>query len=104
MMPPTHPMVSPVIDNTGHIAIIYCNQEFTFTPAHPMRRTRCVICRDLIGGQPATVIGAAGLAGDACDCGAVISETFLAHAACFPLPAAELQAALTIALGCSRSL
>ena len=104
MMPPTHPMVSPVVDNTGHIAITYCNQTFAFTPVHPMRRAKCVICRDLIGGQPATVIGAVALCGDACDCGAVTSEAFLAHASHFPLPPAELQAALTIAISCYRSI
>ena len=103
MEPPTAPMVGPTIDDTGHIAIIYCNEAFTFDPGHQMRAAHCFICTEFIGGQPATVIGAAALAGEACRCGGIVSDVFLAHAGHFPMPPDQLQAAIKYGLGCNAN-
>ncbi|MGH9622529.1 MAG: hypothetical protein ACRD45_22830 [Bryobacteraceae bacterium] len=103
MKPPTDPMVAPTVDDTGHIAIVYCNEAFTFDPGHRMRAARCLVCREMIGGQSATVIGAAALAGEACPCGGLVSDVFLAHADHFPMPPAELQAAIRHGLECGTN-
>ena len=100
MEPPTEPMVTPTVDDTGQIAIIYCNEAFTFDPGHRMRAARCLICGECIGGQAATVLGAAVLAGEACRCGGLVSDVFLAHAEHFPMPPAELHAAIRRGLEC----
>ena len=96
-------MVTPGVDDSGHIAIIYCNESFTFDPGHRMRAARCLVCRDCIGGKPATVLGAAALAGQACFCGGLVSDVFLAHADHFPMPPAELQEAIRRGLECRIS-
>src|SRR6185312_9652760 len=100
---PTQPMVPPAVDDTGHIAIVYCNEAFTFDPGHRMRAAHCLICDDLIGGQAAAVIGAAALAGEACRCGGIVSDVFLAHADHFPMPPAALQAEIHRALECGAN-
>lgn len=101
MTPPTEPMVMPSVDQSGHIAIIYCNEAFLFDAGHRMRAARCLVCRECIGGRQATVIGAAALAGEACACGGIVSDVFLAHADHFPMPPAELQATIRRGLECS---
>lgn len=103
MMPPTTPMVAPNVDNRGQVAIVYCNESFTFDPGHRMRGARCLICREMIGGQPAGIIGAAGLMGDACRCGAITVDVWLIHAAHTPMPAAELHAAIRRGLECGAN-
>lgn len=97
---PTQPMVATNVDELGHIAIVYCNEAFTFDAGHRMRAARCLVCREMIGGQDATVVGAAALTGEACNCGGIVSDVFLAHAGHFPMPPAELQAALRRGLEC----
>lgn len=101
MMPPTTPMVNPVITDDGHIGIVYCNEAFTFAPGHRMRAAPCLICQRAIGGEPASVVGAVALCGDACSCGCVTSDVYLTHAAHFPLPPADLETALHRALECT---
>ncbi len=98
--PPTAPMVGPAIDDSGHVAIIYCNEAFTFDPGHRMRAAPCLICQEAIGGQPATVLGAAALCGEACPCGQIVADVFLAHAGHFPMPPDDLQAAIKRGLQC----
>lgn len=101
MMPPTTPMVSPVITDDWHVGIVYCNESFTFAPGHRMRAASCLICRQTIGGEPASVVGAVALSGEACSCGCVVSDVFLTHAAHFPMPAADLRTALCRGLECT---
>lgn len=101
MMPPTSPMVTPNVDDRGQVAIVYCNEAFTFDPGHRMRASHCLICSECIGGEPAAVVGAAALMGEACRCGGIVSDVFLVHAAHLPLPPAELQAAIRRGLECS---
>ncbi len=100
---PTQPMVAPGVDDRGQVAIVYCNEAFAFGPGHRMRAARCLVCGECIGGQSATVIGAAALAGEACNCGGVVSDVFLAHAGHFPMPPAELQAVIRRGLECSTN-
>lgn len=104
MEPPTEPMVTPAVDDTGQIAIIYCNEAFTFAPGHRMRAAHCLICGECIAGQEATVLGAAALAGEACRCGGLVSDVFLAHAGHFPIPPAQLQAAIHRGLECPTTI
>lgn len=103
MTPPTEPMVTPHVDDRGQVVIVYCNEAFTFDPGHRMRAARCLICGDLIGGLSAAVVGAAALMGEACRCGGIVSDVFLVHADHFPVPPAELQAAIRRGLECSNS-
>lgn len=103
MNPPTEPMVMPHVDDRGQIAIVYCNEAFTFDPGHRMRAAKCLICAEMIGGQEAVVIGAAALAGEACRCGGLVSDVWLGHADHFPMPPAELQAAIRRGLECSAN-
>lgn len=103
MRPPTQPMAAPHIDDRGHVAIVYCNEAFTFDPGHRMRAARCLICQQCIGGQPAAVVGAAALMGAACHCGGIASDVFLVHAGHLPMPPADLQAAIRRGLECSAS-
>jgi hypothetical protein len=84
----------------GDIAVLHCSAAFTFAPGNRMRAARCLVCRELIGGQYTTVIGAAALAGDACDCGGVVSDVFLVHADHLPMDAEQLQAAIHRGLHC----
>lgn len=100
---PTQPMVQATIDDSGHVAIVYCNEAFTFAPGHRMRAARCLVCAQVIGGEDATVIGAAALAGEACRCGGIVSDVFLAHAAHFPMPPAELQSVIRRGLECNNN-
>lgn len=102
MTPPTEPMVAPNVDDRGHVAIVYCNEAFTFDAGHRMRAAHCLICRQCIGGQAAAVVGAAALLGEACECGGIVSDVFLVHASHLPMPPAELQAAIRRGLECSN--
>ena len=98
--PAAPPPLRAVAD--GEMAVlIVCREPFTFALGHPMRSARCVICLEKIGAQPATVLGAAALAGKACRCGGIVSDAFLAHAAHLPMPSADLQAAMTRGLRCN---
>ena len=100
MNPPTEPMVLPAVDDHDQVAIVYCNQSFTFDPGHRMRAAHCLICGEMIGGQSVGVIGAAALAGEACRCGGIVSDVFLIHADHMPMPPTELQAAIHRGLEC----
>jgi hypothetical protein len=100
---PTESAVPRSVDDSGHIAIVYCNEAFTFEAGHRMRAARCLICRECIGGDEVSVIGAAALAGEACQCGGIASDVFLAHAVHFPMPSADLQAAIRRGLECNTS-
>lgn len=91
---PTEPMVAEQEASNGYVAIVYCNEPFAFADGHQMRGTPCLICRDGIGGEPATVIGVAALDGPSTSCGHVVSDVFLAHAGHFPMPPEQLQAAI----------
>src|SRR6185312_15133807 len=84
----------------GDIAVVHCAAEFTFEPGNRMRAARCLICQELIGGWPATVIGAAALAGDACQCGGIVSDVFLIHAVHLPPSPGNLLAMLPRGLRC----
>lgn len=98
---PTSKMLQESVDDSGHIAIVYCNEPFAFEAGHRMRAANCLICREAIGGQPAAVIGAAALAGEACQCGGIVSDVFLAHAEHFPMDPDALQAAISRGLHCT---
>lgn len=103
MTPPTEPMVMPNVDDRGQVAIVYCNEAFTFDPGHRMRAAHCLICAEMIGGHSAAVVGAAALAGEACRCGGIVSDVFLVHADHLPMPPAELQAAIRRGLECGAN-
>jgi hypothetical protein len=96
-------MVMPHVDTSGHVAIVYCNEAFTFEPGHRMRAARCLVCRELIGGGSVAVVGAAALNGEACGCGGIVSDVFLVHADHLPMPPADLQAAIRRGLECSNN-
>lgn len=82
------------------VAIVHCAEAFTFVAGHRLRAASCLVCGQLIGGQFATLIGAAALMGDPCTCGGVVSDVFLVHADHLPMDSAELQAAITRGLQC----
>jgi hypothetical protein len=88
----------------GDIAVVHCTEAFIFTPGNRLRAAHCLLCAELIGGEPATLIGAAALAGDACLCGGVVSDVFLLHAAHMPVDAPALQAAIHRGLHCHHQI
>lgn len=96
-------MVTPAVDDGGQVAIVYCNEAFTFDPGHRMRAARCLVCRECIGGLAVAVVGAAALAGAACRCGGIVSDVFLVHADHLPMPPAQLQAAIRRGLECGAN-
>ena len=88
---------------TGALAVVHCPEAFTLDPGHRLRAAHCLICRQLIGGQPAAVIGVAALGGEACTCGGVISDVFLIHAVHLPINPTELQTAIHRGIQCPNS-
>lgn len=102
MQAPTSPMTQPLTGEDAYIAIIYCNEPFRFADGHQMRAANCLVCGQPVGGETVTVIGAAALAGVACKCGGVVSDAFIAHAAHFPMPPAELHTAIRSGLECNQ--
>lgn len=88
---------------TGALAVVYCPEAFTLEPSHRLRAAHCLICRQLIGGQPATVVGVAALAGEACTCGGVVSDVFLLHAVHLPIGDEQLTAAIHRGIQCPNS-
>lgn len=84
----------------GQLAVLHCAEPFTLTAGHRLRAARCLVCREVIGGQAVTVIGVAALTEDPCSCGAVTSDTFLVHAGHLPLLPGQLATALHRGLNC----
>lgn len=96
------PVVPPRAAAPGSLAVIHCPEAFTLEPGHRLRAARCLVCRQLIGGQAVTVIGVAALAGEACRCGGVVSDTFLVHAIHMPIGTRQLTAAIHRGLSCGQ--
>lgn len=97
------PAATPRAAADGALAVLHCAEAFTLAPGHRMRAAHCLICRRLIGGQAATVIGVAALAGEACACGGVVADTFLIHAVHLPIGASQLTAAIHRGIQCPDS-
>lgn len=95
------PFIAAVTVTDGTIIVVRSGYQLQLTASHPMRRARCVICRQPIGDQLATLIGTAALTGVGCACGSVPSDVFIAHAAHFPIDPDELTDTLTRALSCA---
>jgi len=90
----------PHVAAPGDVAVVLCTDAFIFSPGNRLRAASCMLCGALIGGEPATIVGAAALAGDACQCGGVVSDVFLLHAGHMPVDAPVLQAAIHRGLHC----
>lgn len=97
------PAAKPRAAADGTLAVLHCPEAFTLAPGHRMRAASCLICGQLIGGQPAAVIGVAALAGEACTCGGVVSDTFLIHAAHLPINSEQLTVAIHRGIKCPNS-
>ena len=87
----------------GDLAVVNSIECFTLASGHPLRGAPCLLCRQVIGSARVAVIGVAGLAGDACQCGTVTGDVFLIHAAHFPVPPAQITAALRAGLACESA-
>jgi hypothetical protein len=85
----------------GSTAILACAEAFTFDPGNRLRASTCLVCGLMIGAQAATVIGVAGLAGDPCSCGGIVSDVFLVHAIHFPMPPSALDDAIQRGVKCT---
>ncbi len=93
----------PGIAVDGDLAVVHCADAFQFAPGHRMRAANCLICQRLIGDQPATIVGAAALADNACECGFIVSDVFLIHADHLPMCADHLEAAINRGLQCDHN-
>lgn len=96
------PPSPPVVVIEGDLVVVHAPEPFLFSPGHRLRATHCLICHQMIGAQPATIIGVGALAGDPCTCSAVVSDMFLLHAHHLPMPPADLQAAIHRGLQCDN--
>lgn len=96
------PAVRPRAAAWGGLTVLAGVEPFTLTAGHRLRATPCLICRQWIGGRPATVVGVAALAGEPCGCGGIAAGTFLIHASHLPVPAGTLAAALRRGVNCPR--
>ena len=76
---PRRPALNVVPD--GLIAAIMPATPFLLAPGHPMRRAPCIECGQPVGGELAVATGLILFGGNACRCGSVPAEMFLAHAA-----------------------
>lgn len=99
-MPPAGPPVMPTVDTFGQVAILLGTTVFQFDHDHPHRNSRCVSCREPIGAQDTTVIGAAGLEYPECDHGCLLASVFLIHAHHLPLSTDEFEAAIRYGIEC----
>jgi hypothetical protein len=97
---PRRTIAVPKAVDDGSIAIVHCAEAFVFAPGHRMRAAHCLICHALIGNRHASIIGAAALAGDACECGGVVSDLFVIHAGHMPIDRTVLRDAITRGLRC----
>jgi hypothetical protein len=97
---PDQPAETANVIGAGAVAVLYCGETFTFEPATRMRASRCLICGDMIGDRLVGIVGAAGLIGEPCRCGHIMSDVFLLHADHMPMGDAELQAAIERGLQC----
>ena len=87
----TAPPVAEIAED-GRVAAMTNPVPFTLAPGHPMRGGLCIMCRTLLGGEQIGVVGIAILAGQACSCGSVPAQMFLAHAFHRPFDAGRLLA------------
>lgn len=101
MTVPYHSGHQPHTVALGEIAIVHCAEAFLFEPGNRLRASQCLFCSQMIGDQPAAIIGAAALIGEPCRCGGIVSDVFLIHACHLPTTDAALQAAITRGLQCS---
>lgn len=103
LIPRTLRPVPPVrVARIGELAVVHSIESFTFTSGHPLRAANCMFCHMIIGGDQVAIIGLAGLAGDACDCGAIIGDVYLIHAAHFPVDPDKITVALRRAHSCTQ--
>jgi len=100
MNPPADQMVLSGVAAGGQVAVVYCNQSFTFEAGHRMRAARCLVCGYLIGDSPAAVIGAAALVDEACDCGGIVTDAWLIHASHTPMEPDALKSVIRRGLEC----
>src|SRR3981189_3718950 len=75
----------PAVAGEFSVAVVQSEVAFVFTAGHRMRAAHCLVCDELIGGEPAVLTGAAGLAGGACPHRMGGREGFLAPAPPPPL-------------------
>lgn len=85
----------------GDIAIVHCAESFVFQPGNRLRAATCLVCKTMIGGEAAAIVGAAALAGEPCVCGGVASDVFLIHHTHLPLPEAVFRDVLRRGLECT---
>lgn len=87
----------------GTVALICGPDSFLFNPGHRLRAARCLVCGDLIGGQPATIIGAIPLDGEICTCSRIDSDMWLIHASHMPMTVSEIREAVESGLRCDEA-
>jgi hypothetical protein len=85
---------------TGDLAVVNSIEAFVLGSGHQLRGACCLLCAQLIGKRKVAIIGLAGLAGDACQCGAVCGDLFLIHAAHFPVDPQVIERALRQGMSC----
>jgi hypothetical protein len=87
----------------GDLAVVNSIEAFTLAAGHRMRAASCMLCHEAIGGKRVAVIGLAGLAGDACQCGGITGDLFVIHASHFPVDPQVITAALRAGVSCGLS-
>ncbi len=103
MITPAQYPLLPVVDDIGMVMVNYGGTVFRFAPGHRMRAAPCLVCRQVIGGQPVQAVGAVALTGEACRCGGLESDMFLVHDQHMPMSLEDLQAAIGRGLECPNS-
>lgn len=93
----------PRTAHVGDLAAVNSIESFILARGHQLRGANCVLCRNVIGGYRVAVIGLAGLAGDACRCGAICGDLFLIHAHHFPANPDDIEDALRTAMVCDTA-
>ena len=92
----------PVADEHA-IALMYGAAAFTLKLGHRLRAANCLVCQELIGGHPVSVVGIAALNTEPCVHGCLLSDSYLVHDQHLPIDAEELQAAIHRGLQCPET-
>ena len=102
-MTAARPEPEPVrVVNENEVAVMICMEPFILRVSHRDRAAPCLICRKMIGGEPATVLGVAALADPGCECGQVSADVFLMHAGHLPVDRDTLSRAIRRGLECGK--
>lgn len=84
----------------GDLAVVYTTKAYTFSEGHELRASKCLLCREPVGGEEFLIAGVAALAGEPCTCGGIVSDVWLVHASHAPITPELLCDPIRRALDC----